>query len=334
MNTVNIAIIGTGFIAHYHARALLSLADVNIAAIIDTKPGAAQKFADNYNLNAIVSTDTAGFVNREDIDAVIIGTPNKFHLPYAIEFLNHGKDVFLEKPMALNTTEGKKIMETAISANRLVMVGHMWRFDEEVMYMKEAVVSGKLGKIIKTKGYGIHENWGPSGWFTQKQLAGGGALIDMGVHAIDTTRFILDDPKPLKVYAEIGTFFGDYDVDDTGIIIITWDNGATSIIESGWWQPHMDGPEAATRLFGIKGYASVFPTFLKIKDREREEFKPAGREKTEHCDQSIYTSQMKYFIDCIRTRKKPSPGLDEGLTVLKIVDAAYRSASENKVIAL
>ena len=81
-------------------------------------------------------------------------------------------------------------------------LGHMWRFDTEVNYLKKAVESGRLGRIIKTKGYGIHENWGPSGWFTQKDLAGGGALADMGVHAIDTVRYILGDPKPQTVYAE------------------------------------------------------------------------------------------------------------------------------------
>jgi len=78
-----------------------------------------------------------------------------------------------------------------------------------------------LRKIIKTKGYGIHENWGPSGWFTQKELAGGGALADMGVHAIDTVRYILGDPKPVTVYAQIRTHYGDYDVDGiSGTVVL------------------------------------------------------------------------------------------------------------------
>ncbi len=195
--------------------------------------------------------------------------------------------------------------------------------------------SGVLGEIIKTKGYGIHENWGPSGWFTQKKLAGGGALADMGVHAIDTVRYILGDPKPVSVYAKIGTHYGDYDVDDSGIIMITWDKGTTSIIESGWWQPHMDGPEAATRLFGTKGFASVFPTFLKYKgDETIEEFKAHGPAKSEHCDQVIYNAQMEHFIQCIRTRNQPSPGFTEGQVVLQIVDAAYLSSQTNKVVTL
>ena len=272
MKKIKLQLSGAGYIADYHARGLQALANVEIAIAVDTQIEAAKKFASTYNIKEVV-TDAMSIIDRDDIDAVVLGIPNKYHAPYALEFLKNGKDVFLEKPMAMNSAEGKKIMEVANQTKQLVMVGHMWRFDTEVEHIKKVVDSGKLGKIIKTKGYGIHENWGPSGWFTQKELAGGGALADMGVHAIDTVRYILGDPNPVTVYAQIGTYYGDYDVDDSGIIIISWDNGTTSIIESGWWHPHMDGPEAGTRLFGTKGYASVFPTFLKYKGEESlEEF--------------------------------------------------------------
>lgn len=334
MSKIKVAIIGTGTIANYHAHGLQTLANVEIAIAVDTQLESANKFAIKYNIKEVVS-DAMSIIDRDDIDAVIIGTPNKFHCPYALEFLKYGKDVLLEKPMAMNSGEGNEIIETSKTTQQLVMVGHMWRFDTEVNYIRKVVDSGKLGKIIKTKSYGIHENWGPSGWFTQKEMAGGGALVDMGVHAIDTVRYILGDPQPLTVYAEIGTHYGDYDVDDSGIIIINWDNGTTSIIESGWWQPHMDGPEAGTRVFGTKGYGSVFPTFLKFKNKEsRENFIAPGPAKSEHCDQTIYNRQMEYFIDCIRTRKQPSPGFKEGQTVLNIVDAAYLSSRKKEVIKL
>ena len=129
--------------------------------------------------------------------------------------------------------------------------------------------------------------------------------------------------------------YGDYDVDDTGIIMITWDNGATSIIESGWWQPHADGPEAATRLFGTKGYASIFPTLLKTaKGNSPGEYKPLMPEREEHCDQVIYTRQMEHFVDCIKKRIQPNPGFKEGLEVLKIVDAAYQSSEIGQAVDL
>lgn len=336
MKKIKIALIGAGFIADYHARGLLLLDDVEIISVVGLPLEAAQSFAEKYKIKN-VTTNYEDLLHSDEVDAVIIGTPNKFHAPFAIEFLKNGKDVFLEKPMAMNSEEGKSVMKASEENNQLVMVGHMWRFDDETEFVKKLVDLNKLGKIIKTKGYGIHENWGPEGWFTKKEMSGGGALADMGVHAIDTVRYILGDPKPKEVYAKIGTYYGDYDVDDTGIIMITWDNGTTSIIESGWWQPHMDGPEASTKLFGTKGYASLFPTEVKLSLKEGEsklEVEIPKFNKTEHCDQNIYSNQMAHFVDCIKSRKQPSPGIVEGQIVLNIVDAAYKSAESGSVVRL
>lgn len=334
MKKVNVALVGAGYIADYHARGLQSLADVEIVSVVGLPLESAKEFAKKYGIEEATS-NIEDLYSRADIDAVVIGTPNKFHAPFAIDFLKNGKDVFLEKPMAMNSEEGISVIDAAKENNQLVMVGHMWRFDKEVDSIKEIVSSAKIGKIIKTKGYGIHENWGPEGWFTKKELAGGGALADMGVHAIDTVRYILGDPKPKEVYAKIGTHFGNYDVDDSGIVMITWDNGTTSIIESGWWQPHMDGPEASTQLFGTKGYASLFPTKVKFSSKDDTvDFKLPEVNKSEHCDQSIYSSQMEYFVNCVRDRIQPSPGFEEGLVVLNIVDAAYKSAETGLAVKL
>ncbi len=83
------------------------------------------------------------------------------------------------------------------------MVAHCWRFRDEVIAMRDRVASGELGDVVRTHGYGVHAGWGPSGWFTDPELAGGGALVDMGVHAIDTARFLLGDPEPEGVCASI-----------------------------------------------------------------------------------------------------------------------------------
>jgi predicted dehydrogenase len=334
MKNVRIALIGSGFISHYHAKGLLQQDGVVIKAVCSLEDDIARAFADKYGIMEVTNSVLA-LANRDDIDAVVVSTPNSLHAPQAIEFVRNGKDVFVEKPMAVNLAECKQIIGAAEENKRLLMVGHMWRFDTEVNYIRDVIASGQLGDIFKTKGYGIHVNWGPGGWFTQKELAGGGALADMGVHAIDTVRYIIGDPEPVEVYAKIGTYFGDYDVDDTGIIMITWDNGTVSMVESGWWQPHMDGPEAATRLFGSKGYASVFPTTLKLSIGDSfGEFVPELPEREEHCDQVMYTRQMAHFVECVRNRKTPVPGWKEGQAVIEIVDAAYRSAESGKAIAL
>jgi predicted dehydrogenase len=334
MKKVRVALIGTGFIGGYHARALVRHPEVEVVAACGRPREAAKKFAAQYGIPR-VTTEALDLARREDVDAVVLGLPNKFHAPYAVALLMAGKDVFVEKPMALNAAEGKKIAEAARRGKRLVMSGHMWRFDTEVNYVKKAVSAGLIGDIVKTRGFGIHVNWGPAGWFTQKRLAGGGALADMGVHALDTVRYIMGDPAPVRVYAHLGTYYGDYDVDDTGILMVSWKNGATSVIESGWWQPHADGPEAGTRLYGTRGYASLFPTMFKYNLHGRPgEFIAPMPPRTEHCEQAMYDRQMEHFISCIQKRKTPSPGLAEGLTILRIVDAAYESSRTGQAVKL
>jgi predicted dehydrogenase len=250
--------------------------------------------------------------------------------------LKAGVHVLVEKPMAMNAIEAEQMCETAEKSGAALMVAHCWRFDPDVLWLKEQ--SPKLGKIIRTKGYGVHTNWGPSGWFTQKQFAGGGAMADMGIHALDTARFLLGDPMPVSVYAKIGTYYKDFDVDDTGVIIIEWENGATSYFESGWWQPHSDGPEAATQLYGTEGFGQLFPTRIELPNKKEEKIDviESGFEfpRKDHAPQSLYDAQLKYFVECIEKDQRPIPGGAEGLVNMKVVDAAYESSRTGKVVNL
>jgi predicted dehydrogenase len=332
---LKLAIAGAGYIADYHARAIRSDGKASISAVVEKYPEKAILFSEKYGIPNIYTT-IEEMVAAGGNDALVIGTPNFLHAPQSIAALKAGIHVMVEKPMAMNTAEAKMMQTAAMQSGALLMVAHCWRFDEEVLWLKER--TGQLGRIIRTKGYGVHTNWGPSGWFTRKDLAGGGALADMGIHAIDTTRFLLGDPKPISVYAKIGTFYGDFDVDDTGLIIINWENGATSYIESGWWQPHMDGLEASTQLYGSKGFGQIFPTLMEIPDPidEKLEVIEGGFPfpRAEHCPQVMYDRQMAYFLESIRQNKIPNPGAAEGLVNMQIIDAPYESANTGKVVEI
>jgi predicted dehydrogenase len=240
----------------------------------------------------------------------------------------------VEKPMAMNSNEAEQMCEASSKSGATLMVAHCWRFDPDVLWLKEQ--STKLGNILRTKGIGVHTHWGPSGWFTQKEFAGGGAMADMGIHALDTARFLLGDPKPVSVYAKIGTHYKEFDVDDTGIVIVEWDSGAVSYIESGWWQPHSDGPEAATQLYGKQGFGQLFPTKLELPNVKEEKLDIIDSgfsfPRKEHCPQSLYDEQLRYFVECVEKKQVPVPGGAEGLMNMKVVDAAYKSSKTGKVV--
>jgi predicted dehydrogenase len=330
---MKIAFAGTGF-NKIHAQAAKNLG-LELTAVVNHRPGSMAEFGERFGISRQYE-ELDLLLKDGGVDALVVATPNYLHAPQTIAALESGVHVMVEKPMAMNAREAEKMMDASVKSGATLMVAHCWRFDPDVLWLKAQ--SKKLGKIIRTKGIGVHAHWGPSGWFTQKKFAGGGALADMGIHALDTARFLLGDPQPVSVYARIDTHYTDFDVDDTGVIIIEWDNDATSYIESGWWQPHADGPEAATQLYGTQGFGQLFPTRVEIGNRKEEgtEVIESGFEfpRKEHCPQSMYDDQMKYFVECIEKKQTPIPGGLEGLVNMKVVDAAYRSSKTGKAVSI
>ncbi len=335
--TLKIAFSGTGHISRVHARAAQSLDGVELAAVVNHRPASMADFAAQFSIDrqyrAVRELLSAG-----GVDILIVSTPNYLHAPQTIAALNAGLHVMVEKPMAMNGAEAERMLRASEAAGAKLMVAHCWRFDEEVNWIKRQIDDGALGTILRTKGYGVHVNWGPGGWFVEARAAGGGALADMGIHAIDVARYLLGDPQPLSVYAKIATEYTDYDVDDSGTIWVNWAGGASSIIESGWWWPHADGPEASTQLYGTLAFARLFPTRLEIPDRAAETVRtvdpgyPPVRD--EHCPQIMYDRQLRHFIDCIHHDKTPTPGAAEGLVNMRIIDAALESSRRNDVVHL
>jgi predicted dehydrogenase len=308
---VRVALFGCGWIQDFHARAVRACGG-EVVAVANHREESALAFAERHGI-ARVTTDWEALASASDVDAGVVATPNALHAPQSIALLEAGKHVMVEKPMALTVAECDAMVAASHASGASLMVAHCWRFHDDVRAMRDRIASGELGDVVKTRGYGVHAGWGPSGWFAQRALAGGGALPDMGVHAIDTARFLLGDPEPDRVCATIGTRYGDYDVDDDGILLISWSNGTNSIVESGWWHPHKEGLEAETEVYGTGGYARIFP---------REE----PSEDYEHCTQPMYTAQMREFLGAIADGRPPRPSGQDGRVVMRIVEEAYASA--------
>jgi predicted dehydrogenase len=146
----------------------------------------------------------------------------------------------------------------------------------------------------------------------------------MGIHAIDTARFLLGDPQPARVTASVGTAFGEYAVDDDAVVLIEWSNGVRSVVESGWWQPRLDGVEADTEVYGTGGYARIWPQFTPAT--------PAPADYV-HCTLPMYAAQMADFASCCDSGAVPVASAEVGLVAMRIVDDAYRSAASSPVSA-
>jgi len=309
---IRVALLGSGYIQEFHARGVLEHPSAELVAVANWREQSANALAERYAIPR-VATDWNEIVEATDVDAAVVATPNALHAPQSVALLRAGKHVIVEKPMATSVTECDEMIDASRASGALLMVAHCWRFRDEVRAMRERVASGELGEVVKTRGYGAHATWGPEGWFVDPALAGGGALVDMGVHAIDTARFLLGDPTPNRVCAAIGTRYGTYQVDDDGVLLITWSNGTNSVVESGWWQPRVGGLEADTEVYGTKGYARIWDP-----EPPSEDYK--------HDTQPMYTAQMAEFLGAIAEGRQPRPSGEDGRVVMQVVEDAYRSA--------
>ncbi|MEO8475665.1 MAG: Gfo/Idh/MocA family oxidoreductase [Actinomycetota bacterium] len=312
---MRVALFGCGWIQDFHARGVLAHGD-ELVGVANHREETARPFAERYGIEHVV-TDWESLAADPTLDAAIVATPNALHARQAIALLRAGTHVLVEKPMATTVAECDAMIEASRASGASLMVAHCWRFRDEVIALRDRIAAGELGDVVKTRGYGVHAAWGPSGWFTDPGLAGGGALVDMGVHAIDTARFLLGDPYPASVCAAIGTRYaeGRYTVDDDGIVLIGWSNGTNSLVESGWWQPHLGGLEADTEVYGTKGYARIWPPEEPSEDYE-------------HCTQPMYSSQIAEFLDAVAEGRQPRPSGEDGCVVMRVVEDAYRSGRE------
>ncbi|MFM2106708.1 MAG: hypothetical protein RL338_1740 [Chloroflexota bacterium] len=335
---VRFGLCGVGYIGRIHANAIAATEGAALAAVHNHRGEALTRFVADHPA-PLATTDWDEFVaaaRRGAFDVAVIGTPNALHAPQAIALLEAGVHVLVEKPMATTVAEAEAMIAAADRAGRAVLTAHMWRFDPDARWLRGQIAAGAIGRVVRSRAIGVHTWWGPSGWFTEKRLAGGGALADMGVHAIDTVRYLIGDPRAVRVTARIGTHYGSYDVDDTAVILVDWDDGTASQIEAGWWQVQSDGPEAATRIHGTTAFASLFPTLVTRErdDETTETSSPPPFERTDHCDPRIYAAQIAHAAAVARGSEAPLIGPAVGLEVMRIMEAAYRSAATGREVTL
>ncbi|MFQ5854111.1 MAG: Gfo/Idh/MocA family protein [Anaerolineae bacterium] len=337
MDKVKIGVLGTGVIIRdYHMLALQDNPKGEVVAAGNLHAESLHRLARDFGIPRAY-TDFEEMAGDPNIDAVIIGLPNYLHAPATIQMLEAGKHVLCEKPMAMTVAEGEQMIEAAQRAGRKLMIAHMWRFDREIIWLRDLVASGRLGKILKAKSHAIwlHEGPRPESWFVKREFAGGGSLADMGVHSIDTLRFVLGDARPAKVFANVGTHFQDIDLDDTATLLLEFEEDIAALIEAGWYHLYADGLEGYTQVYGTKGYARALPSeFHTHVEGVWSVTYPEMPERKQQCDMPMYQAQMDHFLDCVLNDKEPTPGGSDGLWAIRVLEAAYRSAAIGEAVAV
>lgn len=356
MNKVRIAVIGTGGISAVHLAGYAALDNVEIYALCDLDLPKAQRVADKYNVPySRVYTDYHEMLKLKEIDAVSVCTWNAEHAPATIASLKAGKHVLCEKPMAMNAQQAMEMKAAADASGKLLMIGFVRRYGNDARVLKDFVDAGTLGEIYYGKATYLRRYGFPGGWFGDKRYSGGGPMIDLGVHVIDLSRYMMGNPKAVSVagatFDKLGkrdyikkTTTGDYaattkdsqfefSVEDLAVALIRFDNGAVLNVETSF-DLNMEKGIGNIELFGTKAGVRLDPE-LKIFSEMNHylvDIAPAG--STALSFDGLFEKEIAHFIECITTGIPCRSPAEDGIELMRILDAVYQSAKEGREVAI
>jgi len=362
---VKVGVIGVGLIAQLAHIPAYQEAGAEVVAICDIVEERAKKVAEKFSISRIY-TDYKQLLSDPDIEAVSICTPNYLHAQMTIDALESSKHVLCEKPMAVNAKEAEAMLKAARKSEKILMMGFNNRFRGDAQKLKQFIDSGKLGEIYYARVGYMRRRGTPRGWFTVKAESGGGPVVDIGVHIIDLTRYLMGNPKPVSVFATTYKKFPEYhldgrqtwdssdvrdglrdgklnDVEDLATAMIKFDNGATMFVEVAW-AANISGDKFYVNLCGTKAGVEL-DSYNPIHKGARNNdalLKLFGEEMNSLVDYYIdppkvksHFEEIKYFLSCVKENKQPETcKAEDGVEIQKILDAIYESAETGKLINL
>jgi predicted dehydrogenase len=336
-------VIGTGM-GRYHMEGFATHPRAELLAVCDLNVQEAKTFASKYGAK-YVFRDYRDMVAMEELDMVAVATPNYLHARMTIAALRAGKHVLCEKPMATRLTDAKAMVREAGRAKRRLMVNMSYRFDRRQQELKRRIEQGELGHIYYAKSHYTRRHGTPLGesdWFVSKKKAGGGPIVDLGVHAFDLVWWLMGSPRPSWVlgatYSELlprrlakGGVKGD--VDDLAAAMVRFDTGPMIFFEASW-EGHQQGHEGY-EIFGTKGGAACWDWESDLKMMLYFDDK-----KGKPVDRPVRPPRKKvsaywHFVDaCLDRRIKMLASGEECLAVARVLDATQRSQKTGKAIRL
>lgn len=344
MNKIKIGIIGVGSISEEHIQAYLGNQDVELYAFCDINIKRLNEMSNKYNIEkTYVNYDE--MLKLKEIDAVSICVWNNMHATIAIAALEAGKDVLLEKPMAMSKEEALNIIEAEEKSGKLLMIGFVRRFGNDCEILKDFIDKDYLGQIYYSKATYLRRHGNPGGWFGDKNRSGGGPLIDLGVHVIDLTRYLMGNPKPVSAYG--ATFAKLYNrphikgsmeytsvsktdddicnVEDLATAMIRYDNGAVLSIETSF-SLNIKSPEGKVEIFGVKGGAKLDPDLEIYTETNNYLTNITLDTETSLNFNGLFANEINHFVKCIRGQSECKSTSKDGIVVMAIIDAIYESA--------
>src|ERR1700730_10861388 len=345
---MNLAIIGTGWPGQQHALAIRAIAGANLYACADIDEMRRTAFQ-NENGPQKIYGEYHELLEDRSVDAAIICLPNFLHFPASLAALEAGKHVLCEKPPTLNSAEMKVLREEAARRKLIYYFSRQFRFTPAMRAAKNAIEEGRLGKIYYAKAIFVRSRGIPVGighWFTEKKRSGGGALIDIGIHALDAVWYLMGTPRPVSISAKVFRNFANltnvptFDVEDAAYAFIRFANDAVVQLETSWAgnltedlppRKYFGQELVNSTIYGTKGSVRLKPLTL-FEDRDGEiaavpldaaEDEPSG-----------FELQLRNFLEAIAGDAEPVNNAEQAVALMEIIDGVYASSELGREVPI
>jgi predicted dehydrogenase len=348
-------VVGLGYAGEQHLKNFVRVPGVEPVALAGLERNRLRELGARYRVPDLY-TSWEDLVSREDLDIVSIGAPNHLHAPIAIAALEGDRHVLCEKPLARDGGEAESIVDTARAVDRAVHIAFTQRERGDVQALKRHVEEGNLGRIYHAKATWMRRNGipGMGGWFTSKELAGGGPLIDLGVHMVDMALYLMGEPAVESVscatYAELGpqgrggwagaglmTGENAYEVEDLATAFIRLSGGATLILEAGWAVYRESSDDFGVTLYGTDGGAEMKVRNYGTSDTVRIFTDVAGVPAVvtpEIEPREGHLAVVRRFVETIQSGNWMGQHGEDGLDRARIIDACYASALQDREVSM
>ncbi len=357
MGPIKVGVIGAGNVATAHMRAYSEHPEVELVAVSDVSTERLALAARQFGLPHHYA-DYRDLLARPEIDAVSVCLPNWLHAPAVIDALRAGKHVLCEKPPALTAADAQLMVDAAREYGRKLMICFNYRYREDTRFAKRLIESGDLGQVYYAKAgwlrcAGIPGRKG--GWFTRKALSGGGPLIDLGVHLLDLSLWLLGHPRAVSVSASTYAAFGPrglhysrtgtgptgepYEVEDLASAFIRLDSGATLLLETSWAMHTAAGrDEYYLHLYGGEGGVELDVHNYSPNDTVRV-YRDLAGVPVDGSPRALqagngHAAALADFVACIREDRVPACTGEQGVALMRLIEAIYRSAEEKREVRL
>ena len=314
MRKLGVAVIGTGQWGKNHARVYKELPSTELVAICDVNAERAKAIAAQYGVKAY--SDSAQMLKNKDIEAVNVCTWSTILAKEALKALRAGKHVLVEKPMATNTQQAQKLVQTAQENGLHLTVGFLMRFIPGLQQIRQSVENKKIGDFVCATAKRVSQ------W--PERIGDVGVVKDTAIHDIDVMRFISGE-DPITVYAKMGSM-KNRKFEDYAQIMLTYKDGKSAFIESNWLTPYK------TRALTVTGSDAIMRLDYITQDlwieQQTETLQPR------YPFQEPLKLELQHFVDCIVEKKKPVVTGEDGVRALEVAQAAMQSSAKNRAIQL